>query len=415
MLSESFKIAIHSLRKNLTRTMLTVLGIVIGISSVITVMSAGQGIKGLVLEEVESFGPDLIEIEIKVPSTSKTSAENAVGIATGIEITTLKISDKEAVQNLPNVKNTYAGTIGQEIVSYRGENEQVMLFGTSASFIDIDSIEIEEGRFYTDEEDKSLANVALLGAKVKESLFGQSDYLGKLIQIGKQKFKVIGLMEERGATFGFDMDNMIYVPIRTLQKKIMGINHITFMMAQVENNKIIEQTADEITELIRDRHDITNPDKDDFHATSMAEAIEILDQVFWAITVLLIAVASVSLIVGGVGIMNIMYVSVMERTYEIGLRKSVGASRSDILTQFLWEAVVVTFLGAIIGIITGILLSAIISLAARSQGLNLKFIILPSSLLLASGVSIAIGLIFGIFPALAAAKMDPIKALRYKG
>lgn len=415
MLSESFKIAIHSLRKNLTRTMLTVLGIVIGISSVITVMSAGQGIKGLVLEEVESFGPDLIEIEIKVPSTSKTSAENAVGIATGIEITTLKISDKEAVQNLPNVKNTYAGTIGQEIVSYRGENEQVMLFGTSASFIDIDSIEIEEGRFYTDEEDKSLANVALLGAKVKESLFGQSDYLGKLIQIGKQKFKVIGLMEERGATFGFDMDNMIYVPIRTLQKKIMGINHITFMMAQVENNKIIEQTADEITELIRDRHDITNPDKDDFHATSMAEAIEILDQVFWAITVLLIAVASVSLIVGGVGIMNIMYVSVMERTYEIGLRKSVGASRSDILTQFLWEAVVVTFLGAIIGIITGILLSAIISLAARSQGLNLKFIILPSSLFLASGVSIAIGLIFGIFPALAAAKMDPIKALRYKG
>lgn len=415
MFSESFKIAIHSLRKNLTRTMLTVLGIVIGISSVITVMSAGQGIKGLVLEEVESFGPDLIEIEIKVPSTSKTSAENAVGIATGIEITTLKISDKEAVQNLPNVKNTYAGTIGQEIVSYRGENEQVMLFGTSASFIDIDSIEIEEGRFYTDEEDKSLANVALLGAKVKESLFGQSDYLGKLIQIGKQKFKVIGLMEERGATFGFDMDNMIYVPIRTLQKKIMGINHITFMMAQVENNKIIEQTADEITELIRDRHDITNPDKDDFHATSMAEAIEILDQVFWAITVLLIAVASVSLIVGGVGIMNIMYVSVMERTYEIGLRKSVGASRSDILTQFLWEAVVVTFLGAIIGIITGILLSAIISLAARSQGLNLKFIILPSSLLLASGVSIAIGLIFGIFPALAAAKMDPIKALRYKG
>lgn len=415
MFSESFKIALNALRRNLTRTMLTVLGIVIGISSVITVMSAGQGIKGLVLEQVEAFGPNLIEVEIKVPSTGKTSTENAVGIATGIEITTLKISDQLAIEKLPNVKNSYAGVIGQEIVSYRGENKQIILFGASSAFIDIDAIEMDQGRFYSDEEDKSLSNVVVLGSKVRDSLFGESDYLGKLIQVGSQKFKVIGLMEERGATFGFDMDDMIYVPVRTLQKKIMGLDHISFMMVQVENNKIVEQTADEITQLIRDRHDITDPDKDDFHATPMTEAIEILNQIFWAISVLLIAVASVSLIVGGVGIMNIMYVSVMERTYEIGLRKSVGASKSDILTQFLWEAIVVTFLGAILGIITGIILSAVISIAARSQGLDIKFIILPSSLLLASGVSVAIGLIFGIFPARTAAKMDPIKALRYKG
>lgn len=406
------QIALIALKRNKARTALTVLGIVIGISAVITVMSAGQGIKGFVYEQIETFGTDLIDVEIKVPAASKTSTENAMGIAMGIEITTLKLSDQEAIEKLPNVKNSYAGVMGQQLVSYEGQNKQILLWGTSASFNEIDKTEVEIGRFFTDEEDKSLANVAVLGPTVKEKLFGDSDFLDKWIKIGRQKFKVIGLMEGRGTTFGFDMDDMIYVPLRTLQKKIMGIDHITFMMVQVYDNEIIKQTAEDITYLLRERHNINDPDKDDFHATSMVEAMEIMDTVFWAISLLLIAIAGISLIVGGIGIMNIMYVSVMERTYEIGLRKAVGANKGNILSQFLWEAIVVTLLGAIFGIIFGVALSWLVAVAAGSQGFPWKFVILPQSLLLACGVAIGIGLIFGVFPARTAAKMDPIEALR---
>lgn len=410
---EPLKIALAALRRNRARTALTVLGVVIGISAVITVMSAGKGVEGLVLDEVSSFGSNLIQVEIKVPSAGKTSTENAVGIATGIEITTLTLDDQEKIEKISNVKRSYAGVIGQELVSYEGQNKQGLLWGTSASFIDIDTSELQAGRYFTDEEDKSLANVVVIGSKIKDKLFSDSDFLDKFIKIGKQKFRVIGAMASRGATFGFDMDDMIFIPVQTLQKKVMGIDHVTFITVQVYNNDIAKQTAEEITYLLRDRHDIDDPDKDDFHATSYAEALEILDSVFWAITLLLIAVAGISLIVGGVGIMNIMYVSVMERTYEIGLRKAVGASRADILFQFLWEAIIITFLGAIVGVGFGIFLSWVVAIGAQSQGLSWRFIVLPSSLLLASGVSAAIGLTFGVFPAKAAAKMDPVTALRY--
>jgi len=409
----SFHIALAALRRNKARTTLTVLGVVIGIGAVIAVMSAGQGIEGLVLAQVETFGTDVIDIEIKVPTASKTSSENAMGIATGIEITTLTLDDEAALRKLSNVKNSYAGVMGQQLVSYGGQNKQVDLMGVSPSFIEIDKTKVAEGRFFTADEDEGLANVAVIGPKVKEKIFGESDFLEKLIKIGHQKFRVIGVLESRGASFGFDMDDMIYVPIQTLQKKVMGIDHVTMILAQVYDNSVADQTADEITQVLRQRHEITDPDKDDFHATPMAEALEILGSVFWAITLLLIAIAGISLVVGGVGIMNIMYVSVLERTYEIGLRKAIGAKSSAILTQFLWEAILITLLGAVLGIVFGIALAWLVAVIATSQNFAWKFVILPSSLLLASGVASAIGLTFGVFPARTAAKMDPVTALRY--
>lgn len=410
---QTFGIAFNSLKNNLTRTFFTVLGIVIGISSVITVIGVGQGMKEYVINQVEGFGSDLIQIEIKVPAAGKTSTENAVGLATGIEITTLTLDDQKAIERHPNIKDSYAGAIGQQVVSYEDISKQVIIFGATASFINIDSSEIEHGRFYTEDEDTGLANVAVLGADIRKSIFGDNDFLGKLVQIGNQKFRIIGSMKERGATFGFDMDNMIYIPTRTLQKKIMGVNHVSYISAQVADSSLINQTADDITRLLRDRHDISSPDKDDFHATPITEAIEILDTVFWAITLLLIAVAGVSLVVGGVGIMNIMYVSVMERVYEIGLRKAVGASAKVILYQFLWEAILITFFGTVIGVIVGILLSIVITLAASSQGLDIALVVAPWSLMLAAGVATIIGLTFGILPAKTAARMDVIKALKY--
>ena len=198
-------------------------------------------------------------------------------------------------------------------------------------------------------------------------------------------------------------------------KKIMGINHVMAITAQVFDNDIADETAEEIRFLLRQRHDIPlgNPDKDDFAVMSMTEAMELYATVFDAINLLLVAIAGISLVVGGVGIMNIMYVSVTERTYEIGLRKSVGATASNILWQFLWEAIVITFFGAIIGFLLGAGLAFLIAVGATSQGIGWKFVISPSSIILAIGVSLVIGLVFGVFPARVAAKLDPVEALRY--
>ncbi len=408
-----FKIAFSALRRNKTRTFLTVLGIVIGIASVIAVMSAGQGFESLIVSYIETFGTDTIDVEIKIPSTGKTSTENAMGMATGVEITTLTLDDEAAIRRLPNIKNSYAGMIGQQLVSYGNQKKQIILFGVSASVIEIDKTKVAEGRFFTQEEDRGSANVAVLGPKVKEKLFPDEDALNSLIKIGLQKYRVVGVMESRGASFGFDMDDMIYIPIRTLQNKVLGVDHVDMMFLQVYDAQIINETAQDVTELLRERHDITDPDRDDFHATPMTEALDMLDTVFWAISLLLIAVAGVSLVVGGVGIMNIMYVSVIERTYEIGLRKAIGARSFDILLQFLWESTMITFLGTIFGVAFGILISFLISVGASYAGMNWKFIVMPMSLLIACGVSVAIGLFFGVFPARTAAKMDPVTALRY--
>lgn len=413
MLFTPLQIALNALRRNKIRTVLTVLGIVIGISAVITVISAGEGIKSFVLKQIETYGNDLIQTEVKVPSTSHLSAENAISMAMGVEVTTLKLSDEKAIKELPNIKNTYAALTGQQLVSYEGQKKQIILFGVSSSFNEIDKTKVVSGRFFTDDEDRSLANVAVLGPKVKEKLFFDDEAVGKWVRIGRDKFKVIGVMESRGQSFGFDMDEMIFVPVRTLQKKIMGVDHLAFIMSQVYDANLTSDTAAEITALMRERHNIFDPDKDDFAVTPMTQAIEIINSVFWAISLLLMTIAGISLVVGGVGIMNIMYVSVMERTYEIGLRKAVGATGNNILFQFLWEAIVVTLLGAIIGIVWGALLAFVISVVANSLGFAWQFVVLPSSLLLACSVAIGIGLIFGIFPARAASKMEPVEALRY--
>lgn len=408
------KIAITALRRNRARTLLTVLGIVIGIGAVITVMSAGNGLEAFMMEQMETFGTDVIQVEIKIPNTSHISTENMSGFVQGIQVTTMNLDDAAAINKLPNIKGSYANVMGQEIVSYGSENKQSMIWGVEASFIDIDATEIMEGRFFSDSEDKGLAQVAVIGTTVKDDIFGDEEALGKYVKIGRLKFQVIGLMESRGSIAFFDMDNFIYMPVRTLQRKIMGINHVMAITAQAENKDISDETAEEIRYLLRQRHDIPtgNPDKDDFAVMTMTEAMELYDTIFDAINLLLVAIAGISLIVGGVGIMNIMYVSVVERTYEIGLRKSVGATSSDILWQFLWEAIVITFFGAIIGFIFGAGMALLISIGANSQGIGWKFVISPVSVVLAISVSLAIGLGFGVFPAITAAKLDPVEALR---
>lgn len=408
------KLAINSLKTNKGRTALTILGIVIGITAVIAVLSTGQAIKGLIVGEIDKFGSNLIEIEVKTPQTAQTSTENAVSMVGGAVITTLKESDAEAIGRLPNIERYYAGVMGQELVNYQSEIKKALLFGTNAAFIDIDTGEVEQGRFFSEEENRALSKVAVMGYKIKNNLFGDQDPINQSIRIGAEKFTVIGTLQEKGASFGMDMDNMIFMPVRTLQKRLLGIDYVSFILAQAKDNNSATQTAEDIKITMRERHRITDPDKDDFAVITMDQMLEMVSTIIYGIQILLIALGSISLIVGGVGIMNIMYVGVVERTFEIGLRKALGAKKQTILWQFLFEAIIITFIGGIIGIVAGILLSSLIAAVAGSLGLKWTFSISWAGMILAVAMSVIVGLIFGLYPAKKAAEKDPIEALRYE-
>ncbi len=410
---------------NKVRTGLTVLGMVIGISSVIVVFSAGEGINSLILGQVESFGgSDMIETEIKIPSTKKGSSseiEAGVNMTMGVQVTTLSLDDMDDIDKLPNIKGSYAGVMGQEQVSYGSEMKKVYLLGTTASYIEIDQTEVDYGGFFSEAEDKSLSQVVVLGYKIKEKLFGDSDPIGKSIKIRKKKFRVIGVIKERGAVMTIDFDDFVYVPIRTLQKKIMGIDNVSYMMHQVYDTGLIDETAENIRWTLRENHNISQPDgatswlgapKDDFRVTSMTESMEIMGTVTGAITLLLLVIVAISLVVGGVGIMNIMYVIVSERTSEIGLRKAVGAKYFDIMMQFLFESILITIAGGIVGIIFGVIISLLVSFGANSYGLEWNFNIPLKAYFVALGFSSFFGIIFGIYPARKAAKLEPVEALR---
>ncbi len=410
------KTALRVMLGNKGRTFLTVLGIMVGIAAVVVVYSAGEGISGLIFKQVESFGTDIIETEIKVPSNKKGQAaetESAGALATGVQITTLTLDDMDAVtRGSKNIKAAYAGIMGQEVVSYGSQTRKAFLFGTSADYINIDKSEINYGRWFTDSEDKTLATVAVIGSEMKDKLFGDQDPLGRTITVRKEKFTVIGVMKERGTVMFLNYDDYVYIPVRTMQKKVMGINHLSYMVHQLVNTDLALDTADEARYIIRSRHGITDSDKDDFRVVTMIEAMETLKTITGAVTLLLLGIVVISLIVGGVGVMNIMYVIVSERTAEIGLRKAVGATFRDIMLQFLIESTMITILGGVIGVGLGIGLSFIISLVALSFGLDWQFVIPLKAYVVSLLFSLVFGVFFGLYPARQAARLDPIEALR---
>jgi putative ABC transport system permease protein len=408
----AINIATKSLKSNKSRTILTVIGIVIGIAAVIIVMSAGEGLKGLVMGQLESFGSNLIQIEVKVPKTGKNSISNAMSQAQGVQITTLTMDDAQAIGKLPNIRTFYPMLIDQEIISYQEEQKSTNIIGTLPAYEEEGKTKIKSGRFFTADEDNELARVAILGKKLSDKLFGNQDPIGQQIKIGRTKFQVIGVMDEAGATMGFDFDQLAFIPVQTLQKIVMGVDYIQTITAFISDTSREAITADDIIYLLRVRHQIDSPDKEDFSVTTMTEARDMINTVFNGITLLLIAIAGISLLVGGVGIMNIMYVSVSERTFEIGLRKAVGAKERQILWQFLLEAVIITLAGGILGIAFGILASYLISFIAGLIGFTWHFILPPQSIIIAFGFCGAVGLIFGYFPASHAANLDPIAALR---
>ena len=403
------KLVMKNLRANPGITFLTLFGVVIGITAVIVISSSGQGVKGYVINQVNSFGTDLIQVETKVPATKHISHQNALGQAMGIQITTLKLKDAEEIKKLPNVKNVYGANIGQEITSYQDSNKKVMLFGAGADVIKVDvNLKLSTGRFYDESEDNSLEQVAVIGSEIADVLFGEDNPLGKNIKIKDKNFRVIGVLEKRGTVSFFNFDELVYIPVKTLQKKILGVDYIKMISVQVKDMNQVEATQLEINDLMRKQHDIKDPNKDDFSVISIQEAQDMINDVFKTVNLLLMFLTSISLIVGGVGIMNVMYVAVVERTYEIGLRKAVVAKAKDILRQFLLEAIFITLAGGIIGILLGFSMSFLLSYIFTVLGYELQFMITGQALLLAGGFSITVGLIFGYYPARVAARLSQI-------
>lgn len=401
-------IAISSLKKSKLRTALTIIGVIIGITAVSVIISAGDSLENLVVGQMDSFGSDLIQTEVRVPKGSGGSTAQVQGV----EITTMTLDDREAIEDLPYIKNTYAAVMAQEILAWQGNINKALIYGVSPEFIDIDASTVESGRFFTKEEDDNLARVIVLGSQVKEDLFGNSDAVGQNIKVNKQNYKVIGVLEPRGTVFFFNMDEVVYIPIQTTQKLILGIDYVASITSQMTDISREDEAVEEMRAILRERHDIDDPDKEDFEVMSMADAQDLVKTILGGVTLLLIALASVSLIVGGVGIMNIMYATVAERTFEIGLRKAVGSTKSDIMRQFLLEAIFITVLGGVGGVLLGLLLTYLVYLVAQVTGFEWTFSWSIGGTALSLGFAVAIGLIFGLYPARRAAALDPIVALR---
>jgi len=413
MNSKILQQSIKALRANPVRTLLTTSGIVIGIATVIMVLSAGAGFRSLINDEIKSLGSDTLFIKTRVPPTTKSRANTLTpGIAVGI--TTFKQRDLDDIKKLNNVVNDYGMVTGMAVSSYRNNQKSAIYFGSSSERFIIDQHTLKEGRFYTATEDAGAAQVAILGSNIANDLFVQDDPLGKLVRVGNLNFQVIGVYNSQGSVGGNGADDSIYMPLGTAQKKMLGVDYISVAVVQLKDTNLGDATAESIRLTLRRNHNITNPDKDDFIVMTQAQVLDIYNTIFNGITILLIAIASISLIVGGVGIMNIMYVVVTERTSEIGLKKALGAKNEDILKEFLIESILVTILGGIIGIIFGAILSWLVSIIAISNGLTWVFTVPLYSIIIAVGVSAAIGISFGVLPAMSAAKLDPIEALRYE-
>jgi putative ABC transport system permease protein len=411
----SLSLAIQGLRTNKLRSILTTIGIIIGIATIIIVLAAGRGLKTFVLKQLETFGADTIEIEIKVPSTS--DLEMAATMLGGAEVTTLKKEDFEAINKLPNISDFHCGILGQFKSVYKNKDKRTFVLAITDGMPRVEKdFEMQKGRFFTEKEEKSMARVAILGSEIKEDLFGNENAIGKTIKINQTSFKIIGVAKPRGMVFFMNYDKMVYLPLKTAQKLLLGIDHVLYGLVIMKDPKKVDETVEEIRSLLRKRHNIqgNNIDKDDFRVTSMQEALEIINTVMFAITLLIFAVAAISLIVGGVGIMNIMYLTVLERTREIGLRKAIGAPNKLIQKQFLYEAIIITIVGGIIGIIIGWILVTLIEFGAAMNGFEFDLKVTFDAILIGIISSLIFGVVFGMYPARKAANLNPVDALRWE-
>lgn len=408
---EAIKISFQMLLRNKMRSFLTILGIIIGVMSVVLVMSIGASAQEYILNEVKTMGTDLIGI---LPGG--TSDMGAPASAMGVIITSLKYEDGEDIlrRNIPNILALTMYVKGNDIISYENNSLDAGYSGVTASYSIVEKAELASGRFFTEDEEKDYSKVAVLGSQVAEELFGDQDPVGEKIKIKKNSFRIIGVLKEKGKSYTQDQDSSVFIPIKTAQKLLLGIDYITLMRVKVADETLVSETTYNIALSLRESHNIDDPKDDDFTIRSSQAALDSLSQITGALQFFLVAVSAISLIVGGFGIMNIMLATVEERIQEIGLRKALGAKNFHIIMQFLIESVVITFISGIIGIILGVVLSFLAAQVIGLFGITWFFIIPVNAVIVAALISVIIGLIFGIFPARKASKLNPIEALRYE-
>ncbi len=395
-----------NLSANKIRSGLTMLGIIIGISSVIAMISIGQGAQNTIQKSIESIGSNLIMV---TPGAQRTPG---VQVSTGRgSARTLTQEDADAIAlNVAHVNATAPENSGRYQVTSKGKNTNTSVSGVTSSYPTVKNLETDLGSFISDQNVRSLSKVAVLGPTVRDDLFGVDvDPVGQTIRIKNIEFKVIGVTKAKGGTGFGSQDNIVFVPLSSAQRFLAGDTFVTTISIQAESSDVMSAVQADITALLLSRHHITNPELADFSTLNQADIVSAASSVTSTFTILLAAVAGISLIVGGIGIMNMMLTTVTERTKEIGLRKAIGAKAGDINSQFLIEAVALTCIGGVIGVILG----WSISFAVSYSGLIQTKVSLMS-VFLAFGVSALIGIVFGYYPARRAAKLNPIDALRYE-
>jgi len=412
---DSMTIAIRSLFANKLRSSLTMLGIIIGVGAVITLMSVGQGAQSSITQAFQDMGTNVVYVQPRNPD-----APGLSGLSPSFSAATLTASDAKAIADVRLVIDTAPTNENFVEVTYGEESATAVIEGTTLGYLPIMNFTLADGEFISDRNVGTRDDVIVLGSKIADDLFGDKDAVGQKVKLKGRQFTVIGVLAPKGgAFFGFSMDGIVVVPITTFQTRLFaqktasGEDAVQSVAVKVASADAIEDVREEISDLLRKRHHLTADEKNDFAVYTQEQALGVAQQITGIFTVVLGAIASISLVVGSIGIMNIMLVSVTERTREIGIRKAVGAKRRDILLQFLLEAATLSLTGGAIGIAGGWLAAKGIS-SIQTTGIALNAAVTPDIVILAVSVSITIGLVAGVYPAMRAARLNPIDALRYE-
>ena len=403
MYKESFLMAWASLVANKMRSILTMLGIIIGVAAVIALVSIGNGVKQDVQNSISSLGSNLLMVMPGAPRTP--GVRQSAG-----SMKSLKVSDYEAISKLDGVKAASPMTSGSYVVIYQNKNWTTTVSGVNSNYMDVNNWSIKSGRFFSDKNVQNRERVAIVGQTVVKNLFGDDNPVGAEIRVKNIPFRIIGVLNSKGSgSMGTDQDDIVLIPYTTAMERVEGVDYLRMIYVVGEDENGIDRLQSDIENLLRVRHSIKDSNLDDFNIQNMNSVMETMEETTGTLTLFLGAVAAISLVVGGIGIMNIMLVSVTERTREIGIRKALGATYFVIVTQFLIEAVVISLMGGLIGIALGIGASKLIGVVS-----GMSTVISVPTIVLSFVFSMAIGLVFGIYPARKAAKLNPIDALHYE-